>query len=194
MVAHRPTTGWRCRWRPGEGAQTPSFPPAPLHKPQSSPVPQAAQPERRRGQCKSCVTAVTPCPRWGCSWHPPGHHSGTACKELAGGERANLNEKKKRLWVRCQHSPCLLYSLLGFCFPLGSFMFPRPINSRFSTGQEVCSWAAPLPAGFCVRVAQLLRRSPGLCPAPFRPAVAPSPGSVEDSGQELAFQEEKREG
>lgn len=39
---------------------------------------------------------MTPRPRWGCSWHPPGHRFGTACKELAGGERANLNEKKKK--------------------------------------------------------------------------------------------------
>lgn len=60
-------------------------------------------------------------------------------------EGAHLNEKK-RLWVCCQHSPCLLYSPFGFCFPLNSFMFPRIINSHFSTGQEVHSWTPLLPA------------------------------------------------
>lgn len=60
-------------------------------------------------------------------------------------EGAHLNEKK-RLRVRFQHSPCLLYSLFSFCFPVSSFMFPRIINSHFSTGQEVHSWPPVLPA------------------------------------------------
>ena len=101
-------------------------------------------------------------------------------------EGANLNEKK-RLWVCCQHSPCLLYSPFGFCFPLNSFMFPGIINSHFSAGQEVHSWTPPLPASLlcpcCPVTAAQTRAMPGRIPTGRVPgSVRPAAGHREFIG------------
>lgn len=115
-------------------------------------------------------------------------------------EGANLNEKK-RLWVRCQHSPCLLYSPFGFCFPLNSFMFPRIINSHFSTGQEVHSWTPPLPASLlcpcCPVTAAQTQTMPGhIHTGHLRGSMCPTAGHREFRvfRQAHAAQEEQREG
>lgn len=115
-------------------------------------------------------------------------------------EGANLNEKK-RLWVRCQRSPCLLYSLFGFCFPLNSFMFPRIINSHFSTGQEVHSWTPPLPALLlcpcCPATAAQTQTMPGHIHTSHLPrSVCPTAGHCEFRAfrQAHAAQEEQRKG
>lgn len=115
-------------------------------------------------------------------------------------EGANLNEKK-RLWVRCQRSPCLLYTLFGFCFPLNSFMFPRIINSHFSTGQEVHSWTPPLPALLlcpcCPATAAQTQTMPGHIHTGHLPgSVCPTAGHCEFRAfrQAHAAQEEQRKG
>lgn len=115
-------------------------------------------------------------------------------------EGANLNEKK-RLRVCCQHSPCLLYSPFGFCFPLNSFMFPRIINSHFSTGQEVHSWAPPLPASLLcpccpVTAAQTQTMPDGIHTGHVPGSVRPAAGHWEFIGfrQAHASQDEQRKG
>lgn len=87
-------------------------------------------------------------------------------------EGANLNEKK-RLWVHCQHSPCLLYSPFGFCFPLNGFMFPRIINSHFSTGQEVRSRTPPLPASLLCPCCPVTAAQTQTMPGRIRPGHVP---------------------
>lgn len=99
--------------------------------------------------------------------------------------------RRKGLWVLCQHSPCLLYSLLGFCFPLGSFMFPRSINSYFSSGQEVRSGPRRFLPGF-VCVLPSYCAQPQTMPSPIQTGHGPvAPRRIPVV---LAFQEEQREG
>lgn len=53
-------------------------------------------------------------------------------------------------------------------------MFPRIINSHFSTGQEVHSWSPVLPALLLCPCCPATAAQPRLCPASFTAATAPA--------------------
>lgn len=73
----------------------------------------------------------------------------------------------------------------GFCFPLNSFMFPRIINSHFSTGQEVHAWAPLLPASLLCPCCPVTAAQARTMPSPIH--TGPGPGSVHPAAGHWEF-------
>lgn len=91
----------------------------------------------------------------------PGHSGdGLQCLQSAGwGKRAHLNEKKRTLGTLPAFSlPIVLPA--WFLLSPGQFYVSKVHKFLFFQWAGGALWAAPLPAGLCVRVAQLLCAAP----------------------------------